>query len=579
MSDSTGVMGAEPAEEPTILGHPKGLVILFFVEMWERFSYYGMRALLIFYLTQHFLFSDQESGLTYGAYTALVYMMPVIGGVLADRYLGAKKAVTIGALLLVCGHFGMAFEGEKAEQFLTYDGERYEVLVEGRGDNSKRYLIVENEHYSFNYDGDGNIAFPDAAPANLTSGIDMEQAEITTERDQFFLQIFYLSLALIIAGVGFLKANISTIVGALYDKGDIRRDSGFTIFYMGINLGAAIAPILCGILGQIYGWAYGFGLAGIGMLAGLVVFLRGQPLLKGKAEPPDPAMLKEKVFAGISREVLVTATAIPLIFVAWLLVQNHGAVNTMFIVFGGGLLLTIIAYSLVKCDREERQMMWVATFLILCQIPFWALFEQTGSSLNLLTDRIADRVIFGWEVPASVFQSVNAAFIVTLAPVFAILWIKLANRGWEPNTPIKFAIGLVLVGVGFLVLVGGIGGTAGTELKIALIWVILLYLIHTMGELCLSPVGLSMITKLSVPKLVGMMMGGWFLATGYSNYLAGLIAAQAGAETIGGELTDVVAAKANYMDVYSSVGWMAIACGVVVFLISPVLKKGMHGVH
>lgn len=579
MTESADTMGGEPTEEPTFLGHPKGLVILFFAEMWERFSYYGMRALLIFYLTQHFLFSDRESGVTYGAYTALVYMMPVIGGVLADRYLGAKKAVTIGAILLVLGHFGMAFEGEQARQYLSYDEQRYEIVVEGRGDSSERFLIADGDRYSFGYGDSGNIVFPDRAPVGLSGGIDVSQTEITTERDQFFLQVFYLSLALIIAGVGFLKANISTIVGALYEKGDVRRDSGFTIFYMGINVGAAVAPIVCGILGQVYGWGWGFGLAGFGMLAGLVVFLRGQPLLKGKAEPPNPAALKEKVFAGITREAIVTATALPLVLVGWILVQNHGTVNTMFIVFGGGLLVTIMAYSMVKCNREERHMMWVATFLILCQIPFWALFEQTGSSLNLLTDRIADRVIFGWEVPASVFQSVNAAFIVTLAPLFAITWIKLAKRGWEPNTPMKFAMGLVLVGVGFLVLVGGISGTAGNELKVALIWVILLYLIHTMGELCLSPVGLSMITKLSVPKLVGMMMGGWFLATGYSNYLAGLIAAEAGAETIGGEITDVVAAKANYMDVYSTVGWMAIACGVVVFAISPLLKKGMHGVH
>ena len=228
-------------------GHPRGLYVLFMTEMWERFSYYGMRALLIFYLTQHFLFTDNKAFLIYGAYTSLVYLTPVIGGILADRYLGSKKAVTFGAILLVLGHFGMAFEGPAA---------------------------IAN--------GDGSI-----------------------ERNPVYLQIFYLSLALIISGVGFLKANISTIVGALYEQGDPRRDSGFTIFYMGINVGAFLGALVAGWLGQTYGWSYGFGAAGLGMLAGLAVFRRGQPSLMGHAEPPDPAALRESVFAGINREILI----------------------------------------------------------------------------------------------------------------------------------------------------------------------------------------------------------------------------------------------------------------------------------
>ena len=487
------------------LGHPKGLFVCFATEMWERFSYYGMRALLILYLTKHWEFSDATSYLIYGAYTSLVYIMPVFGGMLADQILGSKKAVTYGAILLVFGHLGMT---------------------------------VENSE-----------------------------------------QIFYLSLALIVSGVGFLKPNISTMVGALYEEGDPRRDSGFTIFYMGINIGAFTATLLCGYLGEQVGWAYGFGAAGIGMLFGLMIFLWGQKYLEGLAEPPSKKYL-EKVpgMKGITYEYWAYMSGILMVVATWFLVQNSQLVGQLLGGFGVVFIGAWLLYALFRCDPEERDRLIVVGILILFSLIFWALFEQAGSSLNILTDRGVDRVIFGWEVPASMFQSLNAGFIFTIAPLFAMLWIALAKRNMEPSTPIKFSIGIILVGLGFLALVYGMKSSEG--LQTGVLWIILIYLLHTLGELCLSPVGLSSVTKLSPQRIVGFMMGMWFFASAAGNYVAGLIAKATASESSGksSEIFDIVQ-KQSFMDVYTDVGLMAIGCGILLVVITPILKKLMHGAN
>ena len=483
-----------------ILGHPKGLFVCFATEMWERFSYYGMRALLILYLTKHWEFSDAASYLIYGAYTSLVYIMPVFGGMLADQILGSKKAVTYGAILLVFGHLGMTVESNE--------------------------------------------------------------------------QIFYLSLALIVSGVGFLKPNISTMVGALYEEGDPRRDSGFTIFYMGINIGAFTATLLCGYLGEEIGWAWGFGAAGIGMLVGLIIFLWGQKYLEGLAEPPSEKYKEKKV--GITFENWAYISGIVMVLTTWFLVQNSQLVGQLLGGFGFIFIGAWLIYALFKCAPEERDRLIVVGILILFSLIFWALFEQAGSSLNILTDRGVDRVIFGWEVPASMFQSLNAGFIFTIAPLFALLWIALAKRNMEPSTPIKFSIGIVFVGLGFLALVYGMKSSDG--LQTGVMWIILIYLLHTLGELCLSPVGLSSVTKLSPQRIVGFMMGMWFFASAAGNYVAGLIARATSSESSGvsGEVYNL-AQKQSFIDVYTDVGLMAIGCGIILALITPLLKKLMHG--
>ncbi len=484
------------------LGHPKGLFVCFATEMWERFSYYGMRALLILYLTKHWEFTDATSYLIYGAYTSLVYIMPVFGGMLADQILGSKKAVTYGAILLVFGHLGMTVESNE--------------------------------------------------------------------------QIFYLSLALIVSGVGFLKPNISTMVGALYEEGDPRRDSGFTIFYMGINIGAFTATLLCGYLGEQVGWAYGFGAAGIGMLFGLIIFLWGQKYLEGLAEPPSNKYLQK--MNGISYESWAYISGIFMVLVTWFLVQNSQLVGQLLGGFGAIFIGAWLLYALFRCAPDERDRLIVVGILILFSLIFWALFEQAGSSLNILTDRGVNRVIFGWEVPASMFQSLNAGFIFTIAPLFAMLWIALAKRNMEPSTPIKFSIGIILVGLGFLALVYGMRSSEG--LQTGVFWIILIYLLHTLGELCLSPVGLSSVTKLSPQRIVGFMMGMWFFASAAGNYVAGLIA-RATASDSSGVSNDVfdLSQKQSFMDVYTDVGLMAIGCGIFLAILTPILKKLMHGAN
>ena len=482
------------------LGHPKGLFVCFATEMWERFSYYGMRALLIFYLTQHWEFTDSASYLIYAAYTSLVYITPVFGGILADQILGSKKAVTYGAILLVLGHTGMAIESN--------------------------------------------------------------------------VQIFYISLALIVAGVGFLKPNISTMVGSLYEEGDPRRDSGFTIFYMGINIGAFSASLLCGWLGQTYGWSYGFGAAGIGMLLGLIIFLWGQKYLQGLAEPPSNKYMQTSF--GLSYEKWAYISGIAMVLVSWFLVQNQQVVQNLLSGFGAIFIAAWLLYALFKCPPQERDRLIAVGVLILFSLIFWALFEQAGSSLNILTDRGVDRTVFGYEVPASMFQSLNAGFIFTIAPLFALLWISLAKRGIEPSTPIKFAMGLIFVGLGFLVLVFGMQSSSG--IQTGLIWIVLIYLLHTIGELCLSPVGLSSVTKLSPQRIVGFMMGMWFFASAAGNFVAGKIAqaTSSGDAGIAGE-TFSMPQKIAFIDVYTSVGLMAVGCGVFLMIITPVLKRLMHG--
>lgn len=509
----------EAFEKKTILGHPVGLYILFLTEMWERFSFYGMKALLIFYLTKYHFFSDTDGNHIVGNYAALVYALPILGGALADRYLGFRKAVIFGAVLLVLGHLGMAYEG-----FQAY------------------------------YSASGDVV-----------------------RDEFAIQCFYLSMGLIIMGVGFLKPNISTIVGELYEPGDSRRDSGFTIFYMGINLGSFIATLLCGWLGETYGWRYGFGAAGIGMFFGLLVFIWGQKYLMGKAEPKDPELLQSKSIFGISKEWLIYLLSVAGVFVCWQLVQNHVVVGS--ILSGTSILvvLYLIWFIIKECTAQERGQMIVLIVLILFTVVFWALFEQAYTSMNLFADRVIDRITPFGEIKASQFLALNALFIILLAPVFAWVWIRLAKKNLEPGTPVKFAIGIIMAGLGFGALVMGIQ-SADAFGKVGPYWLALAYLLHTCGELALSPVGLSAVTKLSVPKIVGFMMGVWFLATASSEYIASILANIAHVDTEGGVVADTKVALGAYSELFSFLLYAGVITGGILLLLSPLLKKHMHGV-
>ena len=550
-----------PKEE--VLGHPKGLYVLFFAEMWERFSYYGMRALLVLYLVKHWLYSDGGASLIYGAYTSLVYITPVLGGWLADKYLGQRKAVLFGAVLLTAGHFFMAFEG----------------------------------------DGSGYANDP-------------------------ALNIFWLALALIIVGSGFLKANISVIVGQLYPRTDVRRDSAYTIFYIGINLGAAAGTIIAGYLGETIGWAYGFGAAGIGMLLGLVVFVLGKPLLRGQGEPPSLERLASKV-AGIKLEWLLYVVGLVGVAVIWALIQfqeavgwilllsgilllgyvlqqalyrledNNGGVSagsTKPIFFGGvavllavaailstmgeagyviggigavlGLLLVVAACVMEasKSPNDARDRVFAMIFIILLMPLFWGLFEQAGGSVNLFTDRFVDRQ----GVPTSLFQSINPIYIILLGPIFAGLWQFLGKRGWEPNTYAKMGLGIVQMGLAFVVLVWG-ANAAGAQALVPVLFIFLFYLLSTTGELCLSPVGLSAINRLSVRHMASLMMAAFFFGTAGGNYVAGFMGTLMGEGGEGGEIT-----REGALAIYWQMGLVAAGIGVFVILVSPLVKKLMH---
>jgi len=594
--------------------HPKGLLILFFAEMWERFSYYGMRGILIFYLTQHFLFNDQYSGGIYGSYTSLVYLLPLIGGLLADRYLGTRKAIAFGALLLVAGHLTMAIEGRPATQTLTYAGAQYEVVLEGRGDTREVGIKVGDKVYTYGGGESGGLAINDLPadsplPAQLAKG----SYELEETRDPTYVNIFFLAISLIIMGVGFLKPNISTIVGQLYPQGDPRRDPGFTLYYYGINLGAFWASVLCGYLGQTYGWGWGFGLAGVGMLLGFIVFVLGKPLLEGKGEPPNPVLLAKPIVGPINREGLIYILATLGVGVVWFMVQRNALVGTVLTV-STVLSLAFIGWFLIfKCDKIARERMMLALVLIFGAVVFFTLFEQAGTSLNLYADRNVDLALISSPITVDAFghtyffgtrdmvmaagvpdnvrwidmgitaaqtQSFNAGFILIFAPIFAALWLFLGRINRDPNPVMKFGLGIVQVGLGFMVVVWAAGsGMVSPAFQMPLLILAFLYLLHTTGELFLSPVGLSEITKLSVPSVVSFMMAVWFLSSSIAQYVGGIIAGTMGAETVGGQVLDPEGALKTSLEGFEKLGYAGIAVGIVFILLSFAIKHWAHGVN
>lgn len=587
-------------------GHPKGLFVLFFVELWERFSFYGMRALLVFYMTKQLVFSDQMSYGIYGAYGSLVYATPVIGGLLADRLLGYRRAIFMGAVLMALGHFAMAFDYETLSMML--------------------------------------------GPAATELGTN--QLEVAVAGTSFVLNttvFFYAALALLIIGNGFFKPNISSLVGRLYDDEDVdesKRDGGFTIFYMGINVGALLAPLVCGTIGETYGWHYGFGLAGVGMVLGLIIFVVFEDVLGEHGYSPYPERLEAKfppemerpevwkwaalslgaglvaVFAGeyigTGVEVLIgeavdgAGTYLGSVFelLGWLgvelaivgvlftflsnrhatyagallavpniayLVTRHDVMGGLLFLLGVGVLGSLFMFAL-RSKKVHRERLFVILVLIFFSMTFWAFFEQAGSSINLFTDRNVDRTLFGWTIPASTLQGVNPAFIIMLAPVFAWLWEKLENYDWEPSTPVKFGLGILQLGLGFGVFVVGAMLT-GSNGMVGLGFLLLGYMLHTTGELCLSPVGLSMVTKLSPKETVGVVMGAWFLSSSFAHYIAGLFAKLASAPE--GESMKQMAPSETlsiYVELFTNIGIIAGVVGVLCLILSPKLKEWMHGV-
>jgi POT family proton-dependent oligopeptide transporter len=581
---------ADPAAREDFLGHPKGVYVCFFTEMWERFSFYGMKALLLLYLTKYHLFGDKAGLDLLGAYGGLVYCIPVIGGLLADRWLGMRKAVVFGGVLLVLGHVGMAFEGHGA---------------------------------------------------TMQAG--------AAVRDEGALKIMYLSLALIIMGVGFLKPNISTIVGKLYADNDPRRDSGFSLFYAGINLGSLFASLVCGYVGETWGWKYGFGAAGIGMLAGLAMFLWGQKYLHGHAEPADPAALRQRV-AGLSREWLIYGVAVlgvaPVAWLMWAAANGAFALGgevslalLLMLVVLGAVLVWFAWFTGTRCTPVQRQQMIAMMALIFMALVFFTLYEQTYGSWVTFTDRLLTKDIvpamvvrdgtpWPWSTlslllaplaffvaarmsdrnPASTAPRVlflaasalilvllvrdcvalpqtagsltylGAFFLVALAPLFSALWGWLDTRGADPSKPMKSAVGLLFGGLSFIPLALAAQQVGASGAMASVWWLVLAYLILEIGEMCLSPVGLSAVTQLAVPRVVSLMMGTWFLATAFSETLAALFGKLAAIDVPEGEVLDMASAAVKYEQLFWLMTWIGIGCAVLAFLAAPLLRRMMHGV-
>jgi POT family proton-dependent oligopeptide transporter len=442
------------------LGHPRGLSTLFFTEMWERFSYYGMRGLLILFLvasveTGGFGMTDATAAAIYGLYTASVYLMALPGGWIADRLLGQRRAVFVGGCIIAAGHFSMAIP---------------------------------------------------TVPS------------------------FYLGLCLIVIGTGLLKPNVSAMVGDLYPEGGSRRDAGFSMFYSGINLGAFLGPLVCGYLGEEINWHLGFGAAGVGMVFGLFQYSRGGRYL-GTAGHRNTEGERSGAVSRAKRGLFIGLGVVAAVAVLLFLLDRSGVVNLTLQGVAQATGVVIVALALLyfasvllfgRLSTADKKRVIVIFIFFVSAALFWSGFEQAGSSMNLFAERLTNRIFFGWEMPASWLQSVNSMFIILLAPVFGWIWLRLASRA--PSTPAKFGYGLVFLAIGFLVMVWAALQTQGGAVKVGAHWLVATYFLHTVGELCLSPVGLSSVTKLSPPRLVGQMMGTWFMGSALGNLIAGLVA-------------------------------------------------------
>ena len=499
MANETAIAPDAQFDGPTLLGHPRGLYVLFFAELWERFCYYGMRALLVLYVAAQFSNRQEEASIRYGAFTALVYALGIFGGTIADRVLGYRRSIVVGGLVMGAGLF---------------------------------LLMVPNE------------------------------------------DMFILGLATIIVGNGLFKPNISTIVGKLYRPGDPRRDGGFTIFYMGINIGALLAPIACEWISRAMGtpgqpdYRYGFMLAGLGVLLGVVVFGAGGRLLQGQGKaPPGRESLLPVIQVLVGIAVVIPATY-------WLLGKGEwvGYILVGLSVLMGGYLVSVALQS----TKELRQQMFVLLLLLCCSALFWMCFEQAGNSLNFFADQHINALTIGaWSMPGPWFQSVNSFFIVLLGPIFAALWVILDKFRMNPSIPAKFGIALVLVALGLAFLMAGFS-SADADGRISWFWLAGLYFIHTNGELCLSPVGLSAMTKLAPVRIGGMVMGAWFLSIAMGNFLAGMIGSDVG--RLREAATDPLEKLNAHTGAFVPVVITALSVGIAMFVLSRWINKWMHGV-
>lgn len=536
-------------QEQQIFGHPKGLFYLFFAELWERFSYYGMRALLTLYMVNEFFtyltdeaYREEVSFGIFAAYGSLVYATPVLGGMIADKFIGFKKSIMLGGILMALGHFFMAF-------------------------------YFENDVLGMN----------------------------VVSVNNFF---FYAALALLIVGNGFFKPNISTMVGRLYPDGDSRRDSGFTIFYMGINAGAFLAPLACGWLGYEFGWHVGFGAAGIGMVLGLLVFMQGTKKEVFGDNGNQPTEYVEKKMYGMRTDYFFYLVAILMVPISAFLVKNNAlevlggfALHSSLLTILGVIILGIIVKKMTELSKMEIFRLISVLILTLLITVFWSFFELAGTAITLFAERNVNLTL----INASQTNAINPGYIIFLAIPFSMMWVYLSKTQRNPITPVKFALGILQLGLGFIVFAmsAQFMDDAG---RTPFMFLMIGYLLLTTGELFISPIGLSKVTELSPKSMTAFMMGVYFLSSSYAHYISGAIAkltttSDAGATPEPGLMTTLiekitgftgavtessvegVQSLLNYTSVFAQVGIVAIGMAIISFLITPIIKKWMHGVH
>jgi len=497
--------------------HPKALFILFFAEMWERFSYYGMRALLVLYMTK-VLFIDFAQNIAetkayaiYGSYTAMVYLFPVVGGLVADKLLGFRKTIIWGGFLMVLGHFTLGIQG-----------------IEG----------IEGS-----------------------------------------MSLFFTALALIIVGNAFFKPNISSFLGTFYEMDDPRKDGAFSIFYMGVNIGSFLSMLTCGYVGQNINWHYGFGLAGIGMLVGLLVFWLYSKKFGEKGLPPREVIEGKVKLLGIKPDFSIIILSLLAVPVCAFMLDLNELMSSILLLVSLFIISYLLYIALTAKDKIVGQRLLVVIILFFFHAIFWALFEQAGGSITIFTDKNVDRFVGGTELPAAIFQSFNPLFIMLLAPLFSFMWIRLRKKRIEPNTPMKFVLGLAQLALGFGIIVLGAKYFANDNGLVSVVFLAFMYLFHTTGELSLSPVGLSMVTKLSPGKIVGFVMGAWFLSISVGNKLAGWIGGLTASKDVD-ENTPATETLSIYADTYLIWGvFVVLGAVLLLLLLVPVLKKWMHGIH
>jgi POT family proton-dependent oligopeptide transporter len=569
----TDLVDTKTAQAPPVrLGQPARLVSFSVIEMWERFGYNGMKAILVIYLTKHFLFDDVRAYGVFTAFASLAYLTPFLGGLLADRILGFKRAVRLGALLSAAGYFVLALsDGPPAQQYIEYGSHRYRIEAPASADNPGAVPSIRTPTQAYTVHGaaDGTLELTPSSAGAAVVHLEPGSYRMPVERSLLSVYAAYVGLSLVIIGTGFFKPNNSSMVGRLYEPTSPLRDAGFSIFYMGLNIGSLMGQLLLPYVRRDIGFTASFSMAGAGMLIAFVISILTDGRIAG------PGADQSQAPKGNGWGWVVCGIAFVSLAPLWLLLQQPLFARQFVYAANAVLFCGLVLYACLRLPPAERNATLLAVILTLFSVVFWALFEQSASSMTLYADRNTDRTIFGWNMPPDQIQFLNPLFIILLTPAFNFVRSALAQRRCEPDTVLKFAIGTLCVAMAFLTLVWG-SHFAGAHAQVALGWLAAAYLLHTMGELCISPIGLAMITRLSAPRLTGVMMGMWFLSGSLAQAVGGMLASLTASSSAGGDVLNPALSLSRYAAVFNEMAWTAVAAGLLLLAVRPLLNRLAH---